>query len=107
VSKDALKRMRQEVRGWNLTRQTHVSLTVLAKQYNPIIQGWSNYYGALYRAAMFHLYQHIDRALARWASRKFKALSSRRRASMLWLRRIKKAEPQLFHHWRLVGNEVG
>ena len=39
VSKDALKRMRKEVRGWNLTRQTHVSLAALAKQYNPIIQG--------------------------------------------------------------------
>jgi RNA-directed DNA polymerase len=70
-------------------------------------KGWSNYYGAFYRAAMFHLYQHIDRALARWASRKFKALSSRRAASMLWLRKTKKAEPQLFHYWRRVGNEVG
>ena len=32
VTTDALKRMRKEVRGWNLTRQTHVSPTVLAKQ---------------------------------------------------------------------------
>jgi RNA-directed DNA polymerase len=107
VSKDALKRMRKEVRGWNLTRQTHVSLAALAKQYNPIIQGWWNYYGAFYRAAMFHLYEHIERALARWASRKYKTLSSRRRASMQWLRKMKDAEPQLFHHWRVVGNQVG
>ncbi|MGB9079430.1 MAG: group II intron maturase-specific domain-containing protein [Terracidiphilus sp.] len=99
--------MRKEVRGWNLTRQTHVSLAALAKQYNPIIQGWWNYYGAFYRTAMFRLHEHIERALARWASRKYKALSRRRRASMQWLRKMKDADPQLFHHWRVVGNKVG
>lgn len=107
VSNDALKRMRKEVRGWNLTRQTHVSLAALAKQYNPIIQGWWNYYGAFYRTAMFRLHEHIERALARWASRKYKALSRRRQASMQWLRKMKDADPQLFHHWRVVGNKVG
>src|ERR1017187_164844 len=107
VSTDALKRMRQEVRGWKLNRQTHVSLAALAKQYNPIIQGWWNYYGAFYRSAMLHLYQHIDRALTRWARRKYKALSTRGRASMLWLCKMKNAEPQLFYHWRVVGNKIG
>jgi hypothetical protein len=107
MSTDALKRMRQEVRGWKLTRQTHVTLATLAKQFNPIIQGWWNYYGAFYRTAMLQLYQHIDRALARWARRKYKALSTRRRASMLWLCKMKNAEPQLFYHWRVVGNKVG
>ena len=53
VSKDALKRMRKEVRGWRMTRQTPVTLAELAQQYNPMIQGWWNYYGAFYRAAMF------------------------------------------------------
>jgi hypothetical protein len=56
---------------------------------------------------MFRLYEHIERALARWASRKYKALSSRRRASTQWLRKMKDADPQLFHHWRVVGNNVG
>lgn len=107
VSNDALKRMRKEVRGWNLTRQTHVTLAALAKQYSPIIQAWWNYYGAFYRAAMTCLYEHIERALARWASRKFKSLSRRRLARMQWLRRMKDADPQLFHHWRMVEIKVG
>jgi RNA-directed DNA polymerase len=107
VSADALKRLRQTVRGWKLNRQTHVTLAALATQYNPIIQGWWNYYGAFYQTAMLHVYQHIDRALERWARRKYKALSGRKRGSVLWLRKMKDADPQLFHHWRKVGNMVG
>jgi len=107
VSADALKRMRQTVRGWKLNRQTHVTLAALATQYNPIMQGWWNYYGAFYQTAMLHVSQHIDRALERWARRKYKALSGRKRGSVQWLRKMKDAEPQLFHHWREVGNMVG
>jgi len=107
VSKDALKRMRQTVRGWKLNRQTHVTLTALAAQYNPIIQGWWNYYAAFYQTAMLNIYQHIDRALERWARRKYKALSGRKRGSVQWLRKMKDAEPKLFHHWRVTGDMVG
>jgi group II intron reverse transcriptase/maturase len=107
VSADALKRMRKTVRGWKLNRQTHVTLAALAMQYNPIIQGWWNYYAAFYQTAMLHLYQHIDRALERWARRKYKALSGRKQGSGQWLRKMKNAEPQLFHHWRVVGDVVG
>jgi RNA-directed DNA polymerase len=95
------------VRGWKLNRQTHVTLAALATQYNPIIQGWWNYYGAFYPTAMLHVYQHIDRALERWARRKYKALSGRKRGGVQWLRKRKDAEPQLFHHWGEVGNRVG
>ncbi|MCO1347107.1 group II intron reverse transcriptase/maturase [Burkholderia vietnamiensis] len=39
ASEDALKRMRQAVRGWRLNRQTHVTLADVARLYNPVIQG--------------------------------------------------------------------
>src|SRR5215469_459171 len=107
VSADAMKKMRQAVRGWKLNRQTHVTLAALAKLYNPIIQGWWNYYGAFYPTAMLAVYRHIDRALERWARRKYKALSGRQCASVQWLRKIKNAELRLFYHWTVVGNEVG
>ena len=107
VSADALKRMRQTVRGWKLNRQTHGTLAALAAQYNPIIQGWWNYYGAFYQTAMLHICEHIDRALERWARRKYKALSGRKRGSGEWLRKMKDAKPKLFHHWRVVGEMVG
>jgi RNA-directed DNA polymerase len=45
ASDEALQRMRQAVRGWRLTRQTHVTLADVARLYNPVIQGWWQYYG--------------------------------------------------------------
>src|SRR6266540_1142160 len=107
VSADAMKRMRQTVRGWKLNRQTNVALAELAKQYNPIIQGWWNYYGAFYQKAMHGIFQHIDRTLERWARRKYKALSGRKRGSVQWLRKMKDVDPQLFLHWRVIRDTVG
>lgn len=107
ASDEALKRMRQAVRGWKLNCQTHVTLAELARQYNPMIQGWWTYYGTFYRTAMHSVFQHIDRALARWGRRKYKALSGRKRRSVEWLRTIRDDFPKLFHHWRVIGNQVG
>jgi hypothetical protein len=38
------------------------------------IQGWIKYYGAFYKLALYPTLQHLDRKLARWATRKFKRL---------------------------------
>jgi hypothetical protein len=40
VSSDAVKRMRKEVRGWRIPRQTPAMLAELAKQYNSVLRGW-------------------------------------------------------------------
>ena len=99
--------MRQAVRRWRLNRQTHVTLAEVARLYNPVIQGWWQYYGAFYATAMLRLFQHIDRALERWARRKFKALHGRNRRSAEWLDKMRAATPLLFHHWRVAGRQVG
>jgi RNA-directed DNA polymerase len=52
VSADALKRMRKEVRGWRIHRRTATTLAALAKQYNPVLRGWWNYFGEFYPSAM-------------------------------------------------------
>ena len=50
---------------------------------------------------------HVGNPLERWARRKFKSLSGRRYASVQWLQKLKNAEPQLFYHWSVIGNEAG
>jgi group II intron reverse transcriptase/maturase len=107
ASKDALKRMRQVVRGWRLPRQTSVTLAELARQCNPTIRGWWNYYGAFYQTAMHPLFRYIDRKLERWAGRKYKPLSRHQRRSAEWLSKMKGVFPQLFFHWSIVGNKLG
>jgi group II intron reverse transcriptase/maturase len=107
ASEAASKRMRQAVRRWRLTRQTHVTLAEVAKLYNPVIQGWWNYYGAFYPTAMQKIFQHIDRALLRWARRKSKSLAGRKRRSVAWLEKMRSAYPRLFYHWKIMGQQAG
>jgi len=107
ASSDALKRMRKEVRGWRIPRQTPVTLAELAQQYNPKIRGWWNYYGAFYRTAMHKLFRYIDERLEQWARRRYKTLLRRESRSVDWLRRMKNRSPRMFLHWSVVGNQVG
>lgn len=107
ASEDAIKGMRQTVRGWKLHRQTPATLAELAQQYNPTIRGWWNYYGAFYRTAMHELSGHIDRKLEQWARRKYKTLRRHKRRSAEWLRKMKELHPTLFFHWHVAGNRVG
>jgi group II intron reverse transcriptase/maturase len=103
ASGDALKRMRQTVRGWRIHRQTPAPLVELAQQYNPTIRGWWNYYGAFYPTVMRDLFRYIDRKLERWAGRKYKALQRHKRRSVEWLRKMRNVYPKLFVHWSVVG----
>lgn len=107
ASDDALKRMRQTVRGWKLNRQSPAKLAELAQRYDPTIRGWWNYYGAFYRTAMHKLFQYIDQRLEQWARRKYKTLTGRKQRSAEWLSKMKDIFPQLFFHWRVVGGTVG
>lgn len=107
ASDAALKRMRQTVRGWRIHRQTPATLADLAKQCNPTLRGWQNYYGAFYQTALHVLHRYIDRKLERWARRKYKTLSRHKRRSVEWLGKMKQLFPQLFIHWRAAGDKIG
>lgn len=107
ASSDALKRMRKEVRGWRIPRQTAATLAELAQQYNPKLRGWWNYYGTFYRTAMHKLLRYIDEKLEQWARRKYKTLLRRESRSVDWLRRMKNESPGMFLHWSVVGNKAG
>ncbi len=101
VSTAALKRMRQTVKGWRVPHQSPASLGELAAQYNPVLQGWWNYYGAFYPTALRTLARYLDAILMRWARDKYRTLRGSRSRSALWLERIKGSHPQLFVHWRM------
>jgi RNA-directed DNA polymerase len=107
VSGDALKRMRQVVRGWRVHRRTPATLEEIAQLCNPMIQGWWNYYGAFYRSEMRKLFHYIDQKLAQWARRKYKTLRRRKQRSVRWLGKMKELAPRLFVHWRIARREVG
>jgi len=107
ISNQAAKAIRQEVRRWRLQLRSDKDLDDLARMFNAVIRGWVNYYGAFYKSALYPTLQHIDRKLARWATRKFKRLRRHRRRAEQWLRRIARRQPGLFAHWRLLYGQAG
>jgi RNA-directed DNA polymerase len=107
VSADALKRMRKEVSGWRIYRRTTVTLAELAKQYNPVLRGWWNYFGSFYPSAMHGFFIFFDGKLMQWARRKYKTLDQRKQDSVLWLRKVKKIFPKMFVYWSVAGYSVG
>ena len=66
VSDDARKRMRREVRRWRLHLRPDKTLTDLARIFNPIIQGWINYYGRFYRSVLAKVLRRINAYLGGW-----------------------------------------
>jgi group II intron reverse transcriptase/maturase len=107
ISNKAAKAIRQEVRGWRLQLRSDKDLDDLARMFNAVIRGWINYFGAYYKSALYPTLLHIDRKLARWATRKFKRLRRHRRRAEQWLRRIARRQPGLFAHWRLLYGQAG
>ena len=107
VSNKAAKAMRQAMRKLGLHRRSHSSLEDLARTINPITSGWINYYGSFYRSALYQVFIHLDRTLARWAMRKYERFRGRLGRAMRWLRGIRLRQPELFAHWRLLGAQAG
>lgn len=100
VSKASMKSMRAKTRKHRFYRRTDINLNDIAKEFNPILRGWIEYYGRYNRSALYPVLRHFNKTLGAWARRKFKKLRSKTRATTL-LENIAKREPQLFAHWRV------
>jgi RNA-directed DNA polymerase len=101
VSDKAVKVMREAIRSWKLPQRSDKALEDLSRMFNPIVRGWLQYYGRFYRSALYVPMRQLDRALARWASRKYKKLRGHLRRATHWIARISRREPSLFAHWQM------
>jgi RNA-directed DNA polymerase len=101
VSNQAKKAMRQEIRHWRLQLKTDLTLKDLSLMYNPVVRGWTNYYGSFCKSEMYTVYRHFNQALVRWVVRKYRKLAINKRRRNNWLNRIARQEPELFVHWKM------
>jgi RNA-directed DNA polymerase len=88
-------------------RRTATTLAELAKQYNPVLRAWWNYFGEFYPSAMHSFAMYLDGKLMQWARRKYKTLERREQASVQWLIKMKNIFPRLFFYWSVTGYSVG
>lgn len=100
VSKTALKAMRAKTRRDDLRNRTDLSLEEIAKWYNPVLQGWLNYYGSYCRSGMYPVWRHFNKTLIAWAMRKYKTFRQRKTKASIFIEKISKQRPKLFVHWR-------
>jgi RNA-directed DNA polymerase len=101
VSDGAAKGMRQQIRRWRLHDRSDKTLEDLARMFNPIVQGWINYYGRFYRSELYSVLRPINDRLVRWAQRKFKRLRRHPSRARRFLANVARREPGLFAHWRM------
>jgi len=72
LSGTSAKSMRQAIRSWKLQLKSDKSIEDLAYLFGLRIQRWIGYYCRFYKSAFRAVAHHLNRALVRWAMRKFK-----------------------------------
>lgn len=102
VGDDARKAISREIRSWHVVRRSDKSLSDLARMFNPVLQGWINYYGRFYKSWLYPVLRHLNDGLVRWAMRKYKRLRGHPRRAKRWLASVARRAPRLFAHWKLV-----
>ena len=101
ASKSAQKSMQAKTKSMKWYRRSDLSLNEIAKQYNPVLRGWLNYYSQYHKTEMYKVLRHFNKTLVAWAMRKHKNLRGRKTRAGKFLQRIAEREPHLFAHWNI------
>lgn len=101
VSRDALKSMRQTIRGWHLQLKCDCEITDLSKMFNAVLRGWQGYYGRFYGSAMSAIWKHMNGYLTRWMMRKYKHLARHKTRATEALGRLARQKQNAFVHWEM------
>lgn len=101
ISKEALKKISQQVRSWRLHQRMGHTVFDLARNINPVVRGWMTYYGAFYRSALYSVLGRINTYLLRWSMKKYKTRATWKKAIQA-MREVMQLHPTYFVHWAWV-----
>ncbi len=99
VSKKAMTAMNEKLNNMPILRTPGIEIEAVAKEINPVLQGWINYYGRFYPTKLNSFLRTINAKLANWAIRKYKKLRTSITKAMKWLSSLYRRKPNLFAHW--------
>jgi len=99
ISKDAQKKISQEVRSWRIHRRIGLAFAEPARRINPPVARWMHYYGRFYRSALYPLLARINAYLVQWLRKKYKRLAGLKKA-LQSLAGAATRYPRLFAHWQ-------
>jgi len=101
VSRDALKAMRQTIRGWHLQLMSDKSLADLSAMFGPALRGWQQCYGRFYGSGLKPVWRSMNQFLIRWLTRKHKRLAGHKTRAAEMLGRLADGQPDAFIRWSL------
>jgi RNA-directed DNA polymerase len=101
VSRDAVKAMRQTIRSWHIQLKSDKELVDIGNMFNSTLRGWHHYYSRFYESAMYAVWKHLNRYLARWMRRKYKKLCGHKRKAVYELGKIARQNQKILFHWSL------
>ena len=100
VSNAAKKLMRAKTKQIIKNIDTYKSLNDVANKFNPILQGWINYYGRYNKTALYPICRHFNLSVIRWLMRKFKRFKGHKIRTAIFLEGLVEKQPKLFAHWK-------
>jgi RNA-directed DNA polymerase len=106
IGDKAVKTIRETVRSWQLNSRGEKELEELAKELNPRIRGWLNYYSKYYKSAVNPVFAYINRRLAKWAQKKYKKLRGSISRAIEWIEKVANSRKELFAHWAVGITQV-
>lgn len=99
ISPTNKKRIIQTIRELGAWRDTRVEIQSIAAQLNAKLRGWINYYGLYSKRSLRIALVKVEERLIKWLRKKHKAGTRKARAK---LKVIRRENPELFYHWRIV-----
>ncbi len=99
VSIESKRELSNKLRRLRIPRRTRWTIYDIAKEVNPMLRGWINYFGKFYPSALNSLLFKLNWKLMRWVINTFKRFKRSKKRAIRFLKLIYKQEPKLFAHW--------
>ena len=99
ISQTNKKRIIQTIRELGAWRDTRVEIQSIADQLNAKLRGWINYYGLYSKRSLRWTLLKVEERLLKWLMKKHKAGT---RKAVTKLKVIRRENPELFYHWKIV-----
>ena len=96
VSAKAIKSMREKMKEWNTLRMAWCEIEDLAREINPVVRGWINYYGKFYQTKLKSFMREINLKIAKWARSKYKKVRTSELKAIKWLKGLSQRSPNFF-----------
>ncbi len=100
VSKEASQKFRDSIREIRMNNKI-VSIEKLAREMNPVIRGWANYFSKFCSREARRVLDYVNITLVKWCRKKNKRLRGSEGKAFRYLARLAKSKPDLFYHWKM------